>query len=233
MPDIKGNSIHFPFLTCIFKVNSALYWCLNYDQPDIFLSDFEKWLSIQIYSADEQSDINICYYSVAFCNLWNKKKKTHIWKQADVRAGLNLPIWVILVSFSKRLNLVPLRSIGDRVGLPVCLSWMQRYCQLCSQNRDVGCGWWHKRQSTVQMGTLGFWVSVQTIWSVITERINCELYTVIFIGVAFQNILQKYCKVSDVSELVSSPLPQIELLRPPKPEPRQLIYGSKLHDLAS
>ena len=61
----------------------------------------------------------------------------------------------------------------------------------------------------MQVGTL---VSVQTIRSGITEIINRELYTVIFIGVAFQNILQKYCKVSDVSELVSSPLPQVELL---------------------
>ena len=92
------------------------------------------------------------------------------------------------------------------------------------------CGWWHKGHSAVQVGTL---VSVQTIRSGITEIINRELYTVIFIGVAFQNILQKYCKVSDVSELVSSPLPQVELLWPSKPEPRQFIDGNKLHDPAS
>lgn len=51
--DIKSNSIHFPFLRRSFdvlKLTFAFYWCLNYDQLDIFFSDFVKQLGIQISS---------------------------------------------------------------------------------------------------------------------------------------------------------------------------------------
>lgn len=65
------------------------------------------------------------------------------------------------------------------------------------------CGWWHKRHCD-RAGYIRFLsvYSEDLIWH---HRTETELYTVIFIGVAFQNTLLKYYKVSDVSELRELP----------------------------
>lgn len=72
--NVEEDIIHYKdkYLTCFFNGDklTAFYWCLKYDQADLFLSDFENQLGTQIslFYRLTESDINICHYSAA---LWN------------------------------------------------------------------------------------------------------------------------------------------------------------------
>lgn len=189
MPGIKSNSIHFPFLTCFFNV---LKLTLCFTDVSIMISLTSSsvtlrtsWADKSLLSRYEQSDINICYYSEAFWNLWIKKK-THM-KTSTGDTDL-VPVYylgdncILLKKIRFNISAKHKEQSGPSsvfvVTVPVLPAMFPK--------QDVCCGWWRKRQSTVQMGTLGFWVSVQTIWSGITEGINRELYTVGFMVLLFR-----------------------------------------------
>lgn len=70
MPDIKSNSIHFPFLAICFNVlKLTLHFTgvsimINLTSSSVILRS--SWAYKYLLSTDEQSDVNICYYSFFF-----------------------------------------------------------------------------------------------------------------------------------------------------------------------
>lgn len=122
--------------------------------------------------------------------MWKQAQITQTWAQASYFGDTYI--------FSKRLDLEPLVSKGYCGSSSVFII----IAPIVAASKR-GCLLWHKRQC----GGDGYIrvlsvCSENLIWH---HRIKKELYTVVFIGIAFQNILLKHCKVSDVSELRELP----------------------------
>lgn len=129
---------------------------ISYDQPDIFLSDFEKWLGIQIsfYRWTVR-----CKHMLLLCSFleFMEWKKKHIWKQAQMPQTWSQFTYlgdtcILLKKFRFSTFAKHKRQTGPSsvfiVTAPVLPAVFSK--------QNVCCGQWHKRQSTVQMRMLGF-----------------------------------------------------------------------------
>lgn len=188
MPGIKSNSIRFPFLTCFFNV---LKLCALLMSQLWSAWHLPQWLwevarQTNLFFLEMNSQTWTYAITLKLFGIYGLKKK-HIWKQAQVTQTWSQFTYlgdncILLKKIRFNISAKHKGQSGPSsvfiVTVPVLPAMFPK--------QDVCCVWWRKRQSTVQMGTLGFWVSVQTIRSGITERINRELYTVDFMVLLFR-----------------------------------------------